>query len=230
MTAARADLDALSAGEAGTLRIGTFQSVGAKILPALVRKFTPDWPQVDVTFHEEDDALLFDQVESGELDLTFGVLPVGDRPLEVFELLRDPYVAVVGRDSELAARGKVRLRDLHRHRLVGYGTNSHCQLNLETALRSRGIEPCYMFRSNDNRTVQSFAEGGVGIAILPRLALEPSEDAVILETEPRLPPRWIVVARHRDRYHSPAAQAFVDLARRYCAQLDGAAEPLAIAN
>jgi DNA-binding transcriptional LysR family regulator len=230
MTAARADLDALSAGEAGTLRIGTFQSVGAKILPALVRKFTPDWPQVDVTFHEEDDALLFDQVESGELDLTFGVLPVGDRPLEVFELLRDPYVAVVGRDSELAARGKVRLRDLHRHRLVGYGTNSHCQLNLETALRSRGIEPCYMFRSNDNRTVQSFAEGGVGIAILPRLALEPSEDAVILETEPRLPPRWIVVARHRDRYHSPAAQAFVDLARRYCAQLDGAAEPRANAN
>jgi DNA-binding transcriptional LysR family regulator len=78
-----------------------------------------------------------------------------------------------------------------------------------------------MFRSNDNRTVQSFAEGGVGIAILPRLALEPSEESVILETEPRLPPRWIVVAWHRDRYHSPAAQAFVDLARRYCAELEG---------
>jgi DNA-binding transcriptional LysR family regulator len=224
MQAARADLDALSSGQGGTLRIGTFQSVGAKVLPALLRRFTPDWPLLDVTLHEEDDAVLFDQVETGELDLTFGVLPVDDRPLEVFELLRDPYVAVVSRDSELAARGKVRLRDLHRHRLVGYGTNSHCQRNLETSLRSRGVEPCYMFRSNDNRTVQSFAEGGVGIAILPRLALEPSEESVILETEPRLPPRWIVIAWHRDRYHTPSAQAFVDLARSYCAELEGGVE------
>jgi DNA-binding transcriptional LysR family regulator len=224
MQAARADLDALSSGQGGTLRIGTFQSVGAKVLPALLRRFTPDWPLLDVTLHEEDDAVLFDQVETGELDLTFGVLPVDDRPLEVFELLRDPDDAVVSRDSELAARGKVRLRDLHRHRLVGYGTNSHCQRNLETSLRSRGVEPCYMFRSNDNRTVQSFAEGGVGIAILPRLALEPSEESVILETEPRLPPRWIVIAWHRDRYHTPSAQAFVDLARSYCAELEGGVE------
>jgi DNA-binding transcriptional LysR family regulator len=225
MQAARADLEALSSGQGGTLKIGTFQSVGARVLPALLRRFTPEWPQLDVTLHEEDDTVLFDRVESGELDITFGVLPIGDRPLEVFELLRDPYVAVVSRDSELAERGKLRLRDLSRYRLVGYGTNSHCQRNLETALRSRGIEPSYMFRSNDNRTVQSFAEGGVGIAILPRLALEPSEEAVILETEPRLPPRWIAVCWHRDRYHSPAAKAFVELARAYCSELEGAADP-----
>ena len=54
----------------------------------------------------------------------------------------------------------------------------------------------------------------------------PSEEAVILETEPRLPPRWIVVAWHRDRYHSPAAKAFVELARAYCSELDNAAEPV----
>jgi DNA-binding transcriptional LysR family regulator len=224
--AARADLESLSNGAGGTLRIGTFQSVGARVLPALLRQFTAAWPQVELTFHEADDGVLLDQVERGELDLTFGVLPVGDRPLEIFELLRDPYVAVVAPGSEFARRGKVRLRDLKTHRLVGYNDDSHCQGNLEAALRGRGIEPRYVFRSNDNRTVQSFAEGGVGIAILPFLAIEPSKDAVILETEPRLPPRWIVIAWHRDRYHSPAAQAFVELTRAYCAQLDGAAEPV----
>jgi DNA-binding transcriptional LysR family regulator len=227
MQAARADLESLSNGIGGTLRIGTFQSVGARILPALLRRFTPDWPHVELTLHEAEDGVLLDRVETGELDLTFGVLPIGDRPLEVFELLRDPYVAVVARDSELAERGKVRLRDLKRYRMVGYNDDSHCQTNLESALRGRGIEPRYIFRSNDNRTVQSFAEGGVGVAILPRLALEPSEDAVILDTEPRLPPRWIVIAWHRDRYHSPAAQAFVDVTRAYCSELEGAAEPLA---
>ena len=229
--AARADLEALSSGEGGALRIGTFQSVGARVLPGLLRRFTEQWPKVEVTLFEGDDMDLIDRVENGDLDLTFFVLPLGDRPIETFDLLRDPYVAVVASDSEWAKRGRLRLRELKQHRMVGYSADSHCQAGLETALRGRGIEPRYIFRSNDNRTVQSFAEGGVGIAIMPRLALEPSEDSVVLETEPRLPPRWIVLAWHRDRYHSPAAQAFVQMAREFCSELEGSAVvPIAAAG
>jgi DNA-binding transcriptional LysR family regulator len=229
LQAARADLETLATGEGGSLRIGTFQSVGAKILPTLLRRFTAEWPKVEVTLFEGDDELLLDRVESGDLDLTFFVMPTGARPLESFELLRDPYVAVVGRESEWAGRDRFRLRDLRTQRLVGYTEESHCQIGLEAALRGRGVEPRYVFRSNDNRTVQSFAEGGVGVAIMPRLALEPSDEAIILETEPRLPPRLIVIAWHKDRYHSPAAQAFVELARLHCAELEGSVvEPFAL--
>lgn len=225
LQAARADLETLASGAGGSMRIGTFQSVGAKILPTLLRRFNQDWPNVEITLFEGDDEELLDRVESGDLDLTFFVMPVSARPLEWFELLRDPYVAVVSADSEYASRERFRLRELKTQRLVGYTEGSHCQIGLEAALRGRGADPRYLFRSNDNRTVQSFAEGGVGVAIMPRLALEPSDDSVLLEIEPRLPPRLIVVAWHRDRYHSPAAQAFVDLARAHCAALEGAVEP-----
>src|SRR5690349_2205411 len=44
--AAQADLAALDAGDVGPLRIGTYQSVGAKVFPALLREFTQDWPDV----------------------------------------------------------------------------------------------------------------------------------------------------------------------------------------
>ncbi len=55
LQAAQADLVALDAGESGPLRIGTYQSVGAKILPALLREFTNERPQVDITLRESAD-------------------------------------------------------------------------------------------------------------------------------------------------------------------------------
>src|SRR5262245_44626041 len=87
LQAAQADLAALDAGESGPLRIGTYQSVGAKVLPALLREFTQEWPQVDITLRESaDDGELALLVESGELDLSFVVLPLaGPGPYETVE-------------------------------------------------------------------------------------------------------------------------------------------------
>src|SRR6187200_377800 len=96
LQAARADLLAYSAGETGTLRVGVYQSVGTKVLPAIIGRFAEAWPGVDVQLSEAaSDEGLMDLVEPGQLDLTFGVLPVPDGPFEGVELIRDPFVLVV---------------------------------------------------------------------------------------------------------------------------------------
>src|ERR671932_2244217 len=81
VAAAQADLNALGDGEAGTLRVGVFQSVGQRILPELMRRFLGAWPKVEVTLTESAaDADLLGLVERGELDLTFADLPLADGP------------------------------------------------------------------------------------------------------------------------------------------------------
>src|SRR6266705_895101 len=55
LQAARADLAALDAGDAGPLRIGTYQSVGARVLPALFSEFSEQWPDVEITLQESAD-------------------------------------------------------------------------------------------------------------------------------------------------------------------------------
>src|ERR671927_2003080 len=55
LAAAQADLAALADGQAGTLRVGIFQSVGQRILPELMRRFIARWPRVDVTLMESAD-------------------------------------------------------------------------------------------------------------------------------------------------------------------------------
>src|SRR5436305_12986481 len=71
VAAAQADLTALAEGQAGTLRVGVYQSVGQRILPELMHRFMDGWPQVKVTLTESaDDEELLSLVERRELDLT----------------------------------------------------------------------------------------------------------------------------------------------------------------
>ena len=55
LLAAKADMNALEAGDAGRLRVGTFQSVGAKIIPRLLRTFSESHPQVEIVLRESQD-------------------------------------------------------------------------------------------------------------------------------------------------------------------------------
>src|ERR671927_1816493 len=52
LQAAQADLAALASGESGSLHVGTFQSVGAKILPEVMRRFRTAWPNVEIELSE----------------------------------------------------------------------------------------------------------------------------------------------------------------------------------
>ena len=88
LQAAQADMAAFSEGSAGTLHVGTYQSVGARVLPRLLREFTDALPDVAVQLTESaDDGNLLELVERGELDFTFVMLPVGDGPFETVELI-----------------------------------------------------------------------------------------------------------------------------------------------
>jgi molybdate transport repressor ModE-like protein len=219
IAAAQADLTALHDGEAGTLRVGIYQSIGQRILPELMRRYAAAWPLVEVTLTESaSDEELLQLVERGELDLTFADLPLIEGPFEFVELLRDPWLLVVPADSPLADRATPPpLREIAQLDLIGF-RQCRSMTQIEAALR-RPIE--FVFRSDHNGTVQGLVGAGVGAALLPSLAVDPNDEATRqIELGPNVPPRLIAVAWHRDRYRSPAANAFTELAAEVCAELD----------
>jgi molybdate transport repressor ModE-like protein len=217
VAAAQADLTALAEGEAGTLRVGVFQSAGQRILPEVMHRFLAAWPQVNVALTESaDDGELLSLVERGELDLTFADLPLTEGPFDSVELLRDPYVLVVPAESPLAEReAPPTWRELGELDLIG---NKHCRslAQLETDAR-RPLR--FVFRSDHNQTVQALVASGVGSALVPRLTMDPENDATELIELAQVPPRLISFAWHRDRYRTPAARAFVETAQAVCREL-----------
>jgi molybdate transport repressor ModE-like protein len=215
LQAAQADLAALAAGESGALRVGTFQSVGAKILPEVLRRFREAWPAVEIELQESHlTRELAAAVERGELDLAFVQLPLDADilALETVELLRDEYVLVTALDSPLAAGRRPTLREIADQPLIGYRNCLATEIVVDQ-LRATGREPHFVFRSDENGVVQGLAGTGIGVALVPRLAVDENDDTVrIVELGPKIAPRVVGIARHRDRHHSAAALAFVETA------------------
>jgi DNA-binding transcriptional LysR family regulator len=219
--AAQADMAALSQGQSGALRIGTFQSVGAKVLPVVMRRFLTAWPHVELELTEsasDDDLLRL--IERGELELAFAMLPTLEGPFESEEILRDPYVLLVPADHELGAHERTSIAELGDLTLIG---NRACRSTAlaEGELVQRGVAVDVAFRSDDNGTVQGLVGAGFGAALVPLLTVDPNDARVsVLEIEPEIPHRRIALAWHRDRHRSPAARAFADIAREVCAEVE----------
>ena len=227
LAAAQADLAALAEGTAGTLRVGTYQSVGARILPRVLGEFAASWPRVDVRLTESAAYTeLLALVERGELDLAFTSFPLAEGPFEAAELLRDPFVLLVQAGSPLCERAESpSLRDIASLPLIGY---RHGSEEIEARLRARGVEPHVVFRSDDNGTIHGLVGAGFGAAVIPRLALDAgAPDTTALELGSRLTPRLIGIAWHRDRYRSAAAKAFVETAIAVCGELASDGAPVA---
>jgi DNA-binding transcriptional LysR family regulator len=227
--AAQADMAALSQGQGGALRIGTFQSVGAKVLPAVMRRFLADWPHVELQLTESaSDEDLLRLVERGELELCFAMLPTPDGPFASQELLRDPYVLLVPAEHGLGGDERTSIAGLGDLTLIG---NRACRSTglAEAELVQRGVGVDVAFRSDDNGTVQGLVGAGFGAALVPLLAVDPNDERVsVLEIEPAIPQRRIALAWHRDRHRSPAARAFAELAAEVCAEVEASLAVVAV--
>jgi len=227
LLAAKADMAALEAGDAGRLRVGTFQSVGAKIIPRLLRRFSETHPQVEVVLREsQDESALLGMIERGDLDVAFWTLPVSAGPYETVELLHDPYVLVVPADSPMAALKRTpTLKEIVLQPIIGF---NHCSAmdHVESQLAATGRAPNIVFRSDNNGTVQGLVGAGVGLAVSPRLTVDEDDPSIaVIDLHGRITPRVIGLAWHSDRHRSAAAEAFVETALKICRAL--AVEPAA---
>ncbi len=221
LEAARADFEALAQGRAGTLRVGTYQSVGSTIVPVVLKQLREDWPGITVELHEAtgDQELLL-AVERGALDLTFTVFPLPPGPLDSRTVLDDPRVLIVPTDSPLANLDEAPpLRELSDVPMVAFKDTCCRDVQLASEhMAAAGLRQQIVFRTEDNGTLQGLVAAGMGAAIVPRLVVdETRNDVAVLPIGDQLPPRRIAIARHNERHRTPAADGFLECATAVCA-------------
>ncbi|MDQ6772049.1 MAG: LysR family transcriptional regulator [Candidatus Dormibacteraeota bacterium] len=216
LRAAEADFAALQEGAAGTLRLGTYQSIGVKMVPRLLAEFAAEWPGVEVQLVEGvDDSTLLNMVERGELDLTFATLPLTAGPFGWARMMSDPFVLALS--SRSALQPPLGAAELEGLKLV---SNQACQDQVAGYLRGLGVRPRFAFSSTDNGVVHGLVAAQMGAAIAPRLTFDDRDPDVKLYPVGGFPARIIVVAWHRDRLRSTAAPALVARAEAVCAELE----------
>jgi DNA-binding transcriptional LysR family regulator len=224
---ARAQLDALVDGDAGVLRVGTYQSVGVRILPGAAARLAATHPELRLEIREAcDDLELVELVRSGGVEVTFCVLPVASGPFATEELLEDPYLLVVPADSPLRGTS-VALEALSSLPLIGY-RGCRTEQRVESYLRGLGIDLRRVALAEDNAIIQAMVAEGRGVALLTRLSADYADPrTAIVELDGWVPPRRVALAWHREQDGLPAVQAFVAAAREATAAWRDGVRPAA---
>jgi DNA-binding transcriptional LysR family regulator len=229
LAAAKGDLEAIGAGRAGPVRVGSFQTIGARILPEVLKRFMERWPEANIELRETvGDSELAEAVSRAELDLAYVTLPPSTdaTALTVTELLKDPLVVVAHPGAGLInGRATLSAQDLGQLPLVCFQA---CR-STESALRrieAQGVEPRVLLRSDDNEVLKGIVGAGVCAALLPRLALDPGDRTLEIATLPaEFEPRVIALVQRADRYSTPALADFVQTSVAVCTGLLDRPEP-----
>jgi DNA-binding transcriptional LysR family regulator len=220
LSTAEAEMQTLVAGRE-RLRVGVFQSVGVRVVPAVLKYFSSRIPHTVIELTERGwEADLLVELENGHVDLTFASLPLEDGPFQYVEVMEDPLVLVARADSELAKHSSLTLEELAEIPVMTY---RQCRrtAQLSEEMQNRGLRLQLRHPSDDNNTLLALAAAGVGASFVPRLAIEPAYlDVSISEIELPIAPRVIVLAWHQDRPLTASGKRFITIAGRVCSAIE----------
>lgn len=213
---AAVDLDSFREGRAGRVRIGTFESINTSLLPALIADLLADRPGADIELRDNTQGdQLVGWLRDGHVDVSFLIGENGQPgELDSVSLLTDPYL-VVGRAGDLPER-PITPDDLSGVRLIGDAADVLSD-RLDDDLRSQGVEPNYAFRTHDNGARMAMARAGLGLAILPRMAIDRDDPGLAIQPlATELEPRDIRIGWMARRTLSPLSARLVTLACERC--------------
>jgi molybdate transport repressor ModE-like protein len=214
------EIDRLANGHRDRLTVATFTSGGQRILPAALTRFSAEHPGVELTVLECEPEESLPLVRCGAADLALayhfdGPPPVrpGDRSGLVWtHLVDDPMWIVVPAAHPLAGRRSVAMAELASERWVQGCLSTGDILGHYAALA--GFELRTACRGTDYVFAQSLVRAGVGISLIPDIALVQETDGLcVLALEPPRPSRYVGVVLARRRKPQPLAEALLTALR-----------------
>jgi DNA-binding transcriptional LysR family regulator len=225
LDAAEAELGAIAGVAGGELRIASFPTAGATLMPLAIASFRSSHPDVALSLAEGEPEELTPRLRDGEFDLGLifefegtGELGPGLRSAPLFE---DPMLLALPKGHRLARKDRIKLDELAEDAWVQTSDASACARHVVRICRAAGFEPQVSFASDDYLTVQGLVAAGVGVALIPQLALQQTVgyDIAVRELHPAGPVRHVVAATPGRGVSLPAAAAMLeilrDTARRY---------------
>ncbi len=222
--AAETELEAVLGVRAGRLRVASFPSAGATLVPLAVARFRDAHPDVALTLAEGEPEQIGPRLRAGEFDLAllFEFPGVRERPgagLRSTTLLEDPMLVALPAEHPLVTKPAISLVDLGDQHWVQTSADSPCARHVVRSCLAAGFEPYVAFESDDYDVVQGLVAAGVGVALIPRLALTNVHPGIVVRTlAPRSPARKVTVATMSGPGVAPAARSMVSVLREVSRQ------------
>lgn len=191
--------------ESGTLKIGCFPSVSAKILPNIILNFQEKHPKIDLEIFEGSYNEIENWVSAGVIDLGFS--DISPANLDFIPLFQDNMVVIASEHHPFSLRKEVSINEMESQSFIM--PKSGCDVQLKQIFKENNVRPNVKFELEDNNTILAMVSKGLGISILPEMILDFKPlNLNTIQLFPRLS-RTVGVLLKSYKTASPASLSFI---------------------
>ncbi len=210
------DQQMLTWNEAGRISVGASVSVGACILPDMIREFHHDHKDLKVRVAVESTQKIMAMVLEDRVDLAIVEGDVNAEKIHSMDIMGDELVAVCSRFHRFTKMKQVKPEELKAEDFIMREPDSGTRMQAESALRQLGIELDPLWESISTAAIVEAVSKDLGITILPKRMIQDKIDAkevVPFKIEGMELKRKYRLIYHDRKFITPPIQDFMDLAK-----------------
>jgi DNA-binding transcriptional LysR family regulator len=192
----------------GRVVVAASPTIACRLMPRVIAAALEQFPLVTLGLRDDVQSDVLRKVKSGEVDFGVVIGPFNYDDLHAEPVMTDSFCLVARRDHVLAQKKSVPWEALEGERLVMLDHASGSRPLIDAVMQEHGVAAHVVQELGHSATVFGLVEAGVGVSVLPWLALPLPADSslVALPLEPRAE-RTVELVRRRDRSLSPAAES-----------------------
>ena len=214
-------IESIKQPDAGELRISSSIVVDAGLLPAILERFSQDFPRAVLhVLHEDIAVQQYDNLRSRKAELMLGRLPVtmAEPDLVPETLFDEPNVVVAGADSRWTKRRNLTLADLTQEPWVLAQPGSLARSLQDEAFRLSGVAaPAATVMTVSLHLYMRVIETGRWLGLVPASVMRFGGKQMRVKALPvkiQSPPAPVGLITVKDRTLTPLAERFIDCTRK----------------
>ncbi|ADP13216.1 MULTISPECIES: LysR family transcriptional regulator [Erwinia] len=203
-------LDVRSYGQqrSGTVRVAASQTISAHLMPQCLASGQIHYPEIKIMLRDRPQQWVLQSIRNAEVDFGIVIGPLQADDLQCEAILEEPFLLLCRQDDPLAQRQTVYWNMLNQRTLVLQDYSSGSRVLIDDALRLQQVQADIAQEIGHPATLYPMVEAGIGISILPALALPLPQGRPLMVK--RITPeinRTIMLVRRKNRSLTPAAEA-----------------------
>ena len=193
----------------GPVCVGAIPTIAPYFLPAQIASFSRKYPQASITVVEDITARLVDSVRASHVDLAVMAFPMRAHDLEFFPLCTERLFAILPKNHRLSKKRTLLLDELREEPFLLL-RDDHCfrETSMEMCKRAR-LLPRIVFETGQFSSILGMVGAGLGISIVPEMALEHRPDCSFVLIADDRASRTVGVVTLKGRFLTRVQRAFL---------------------
>jgi LysR family hydrogen peroxide-inducible transcriptional activator len=210
LRAAKEEVAQRQSSVSGPISVGVIPTIAPYFMPTRIAMFSRQYPEAALSVVEDVTVRLMDRLRAGLLDMAVMALPARGHDLECYPLRTERLFAILPKGHRLGKKRSLMMKELREEPFLLL-RDDHCfrETSIEICKRAR-MMPQVIFESGQFSSILGMVGAGLGVSIVPEMALEQRADCTFVLIADEKASRTIGAATLKGHFLSRVQKAFLN--------------------